>query len=139
MLAAHEGDLVAVNKSLRRLAQSQKSANVHHYGVSMFNLALCSVAQDRLVDAAAELKEATEAFSGTSVGIELSATLAWHSCVLLRVGRLDEATAIIDGLFNAPAAHVELDAYLDVAAAVDSFGDGTWTGRVLELSGGGGA
>ena len=129
---ATDGNIELAARLLRRLARRQKESSVHHFGVSMYNLALCSAALDRPAEALEESLEASEALRSSSAGLEMGATLATQAGMLLQLGRPDEAEPIITRLFDAPESFVELDAYLDVAAASDDYGSGEWTRRVIE-------
>jgi DNA-binding SARP family transcriptional activator len=116
-----EGDLDAVNRRLRSMAQAQRETRSHHFGVTMLNLALNSLVQDRVADAVAEVIEALEAFEETSSLVEQTASRALLASLHLRLGRFDLADDLIHQLETA-ASYVPNDAFVDVADAADAYG-----------------
>jgi ATP/maltotriose-dependent transcriptional regulator MalT/DNA-binding SARP family transcriptional activator len=118
-----EGDLDAVNRRLRAMAQSQRSTSSHHFGVTMLNLALISLVQDRLHDALRETVDAIEALESTTGALERSASTVLNVAILLRLGRADQARALIATLTNDTSGFIANETYAEAADAFDSFGD----------------
>jgi DNA-binding SARP family transcriptional activator len=135
--SSDDGPIEPTSRMLRRLARQQRETSVHHYGVSMYNVALFDVVLDRLEEALADSVSAAEAFASTSAGLEHGAANAIRAAVLLALGRGAEAESLIGELFESPSGFVEVDAYVEIGAAVDSYGDGSWSRRLLERVGGG--
>ncbi len=115
-------DIESLIRLLRSMAKDQRDAQVHHFGVSMYNLATISVQQDRLADAEREVGEALEAFGDTSSKLERNAATALLISVLARLGRLSEALALLDGLLSGGGA-LENDVLLEAAEAFDGWGN----------------
>jgi DNA-binding SARP family transcriptional activator len=118
----NEQDLEAINRRLRAMAHAQQASSSHHFGVTMLNLALNSVVQDRPLEAVAEAREALEALAKTSGLVEHSAARVLLASALLRVGRTSEATELVDGLAADSAEYIPNEAFADAADAFDSFG-----------------
>ena len=117
-----ERDLEAINRRLRAMAQTQQATSSHHFGVTMLNLALNSVVQDRPVDALIEAREALDALALTSGLVEHSAARVLMASALLRVGRSDEAGELVSGLVSDASTYIPNEAFADAADAFDSFG-----------------
>ncbi len=135
--AAEDGSIEDTTRLLRRLARQQEGSSVHHFGVTMYIVSQASLALDRPADSLVEALEASEALRATSAGLELAATLVGQACVLIQLGRPDDAEALMRQLVESPDFSVEADGYLELAAADDSYGAGTWTRRLLDVSRGG--
>jgi ATP/maltotriose-dependent transcriptional regulator MalT/DNA-binding SARP family transcriptional activator len=116
-----ESDLEAVNRRLRSMAQAQRATKSHHFGVTMLNLALNSLVQDRVADALAEVTEALEAFEETSSLVEQTASVVLLASLHFRMGRSDLADALISRLETADA-YVPNDAFAELADAADAYG-----------------
>ncbi len=69
------------------MAQAQRETRSHHFGVTMLNLALNSLVQDRVYDSLAEATEALEALGSTSGLVEQSAARVLLASICLRLGR----------------------------------------------------
>ena len=65
----------------------------HYYGVTMLNLAMNSLVQDRLDEALAHATRRLEALEGTTGDIEHSAARALRASILLRLG-IEEARGL---------------------------------------------
>jgi DNA-binding SARP family transcriptional activator/tetratricopeptide (TPR) repeat protein len=129
LLVQSEEDMDSINRRLRAMAASQRSTGSHYYGVSMLNLALNSVVQDRLDDALAEVAEAIDALETTTGAIEQSAAGVLRISILLRLGRIEEAKGIIPNLSTGATRFIPFEAFADAADAFDSYGS-----RVVALS-----
>ena len=90
LLVRTESDLDSINRRLRTMATRQRDRSSHYYGVTMLNLALNSVVQDRLDDALDEVTEALAALEATTGALEHSAAEVLRTAVLLRLGRTKE-------------------------------------------------
>jgi DNA-binding SARP family transcriptional activator len=129
ILVQTEGDLDSINRRLRSMAASQREKSSHYYGVTMLNLALNSVVQDRLDDALGEVAEAVDALEATTGAIEQSAAGVLRTAILLRLGRIDEAKAFVPDLEAGAAKFIPYESFADAADAFDSYGS-----RVVALS-----
>jgi DNA-binding SARP family transcriptional activator len=116
-----ESDLEAGNRRLRTMAHAQRETKSHHFAVTMLNLALNSVVQDRVTDAVAEVSEAVDAFGETSSFVELTASKALLTSLHLRLGQFDRASGLIAQLESA-GSYVPNDAFAEVADAADAYG-----------------
>ena len=133
--ARSEADLDAVNRRLRAMAQAQRSSSSHHYGVTMLNLALISLVQDRLQDALAEVVEANEALESTTGSLERSASTVLNISILLRLGRMEQARELMGTLTNDISGFVPNETYAEAADAFDSFGAPAVSRSLLDLVG----
>jgi DNA-binding SARP family transcriptional activator len=124
-----ERDFESVNRRLRSMAQTQRGESSHHFGVTMLNLALNSVVQDRVDDAMAEASEALESLEATSGAIEHSAARVIQASILLRFGRVSEATDVVTNMTSDSSVYIPNEAFADAAEAFDAFGS-----RVTALS-----
>ncbi len=124
-----EHDLESVNRRLRSMAQKQRGESSHHFGVTMLNLALNSLVQDRLRDALEEATEAVESLETTTGSIEHSAARVIQASILLRFGRIGESLELISGMTSDASKYIPNEAFADAADAFDGFGS-----RVMALS-----
>lgn len=122
LLAGDDGDIEAIARRLNALAREQKGSRPHHYGVSMFNLAGCSLAQDRLDDALRDVDEALQALETTSSSIERAAALVLRAAILARQGRASEADAQIAAVLSDQTEHLEDETLIEAAETHNSFG-----------------
>jgi DNA-binding SARP family transcriptional activator/tetratricopeptide (TPR) repeat protein len=129
LLVQTEGDIDSINRRLRSMATSQRTSSTHYYGVTMLNLALNSVVQDRLDDAMAEVAEAIDALETTTGAVEQSAAGVLRTGILLRLGRINEATSFVPDLESGATKFIPFEAFADAADAFDSYGS-----RVIALS-----
>jgi DNA-binding SARP family transcriptional activator/tetratricopeptide (TPR) repeat protein len=129
LLVQNEGDIDSINRRLRSMAASQRATSSHYYGVTMLNLALNSVVQDRLDDALGEVAEAIEALEATTGAVEQSAAGVLRTAILLRLGRIDEAKGFVPDLASGAARFIPYEAFADAADAFDAYGS-----RVVALS-----
>jgi tetratricopeptide (TPR) repeat protein len=118
-----ERDLDDTNRKLRSMARRQRNGRAHHFGVTMYNLAANSLAQDRLQDAEREVDQALEAFRGTSSIVERQAAKVLRIGILLRTGRLAEALASLRAQLDDAENPLQNDALLEAADSFDAFGD----------------
>ena len=96
--ATTAADMEAVNRQLRAMARDQKADRSHHFAVTMSNLAMISIMQDRLQDALRELESALEAFGSASGLIEKASAIAGRAQVLARLGYVAEAKDLFTSL-----------------------------------------
>ena len=101
----------------------QRDVHSHHFGVTMLNLGLVSILQDRPLDALAEFDEAADALESSSASIEMSSLFVMRAAVLAQVGRLVEAGVLVDGALDRPDLRAEADLVLEAAEYEDSYGD----------------
>ena len=80
------GNLDTVAAHFRLMAEEQRGVFPHHYGVTMLNLGLVSIVEDRPLDALPELDEAADALEATSAAIETSSLLVLRAAVLAQIG-----------------------------------------------------
>ncbi len=90
------GNLDTVAAHFRLMAEEQRGVYPHHFGVTMLNLGLVSILQDRPLDALTELDEAADALEATSAAIETSSLLVLRAAVLAQIGRLADAEALVN-------------------------------------------
>jgi DNA-binding SARP family transcriptional activator len=88
----------------------------------MLNLALNSVVQDRIADAAVEAREAFEALATTTGLLEHSAARVLLASALIRLGRGAEARDLVEGMASDASAYIPNEAFADAADAFDAFG-----------------
>jgi len=129
LLADSASDIDSINRRLRSMASAQRAASSHYYGVSMLNLALNSVVQDRLDDALREVGDALDALETSSGAVEQSAARVLHTAVLLRLGRIDETSSLLTDLASSSKQFIPFEAFADAADAFDSYGS-----RVVAMS-----
>jgi DNA-binding SARP family transcriptional activator/tetratricopeptide (TPR) repeat protein len=123
LLARSEADVDAINRRLRLMAEVQKrNSNSHFYGVTMLNLAMNSVVQDRIEDALYESSEAVEALGTTTGDIEHSAARALRAAVLLRLGKDPDEIGLETLMTSGASRYVPNEAIAEAADAFDSFG-----------------
>jgi DNA-binding SARP family transcriptional activator len=134
LTARSEGELETVKRQLRAMADAQRASSTHHFGVTMLNLALISLAQDRVVDGIAEVEVALDAFESTAGSLEQSACRVVQLQLFLRKGSADEAKAIATAL-GSRNGFVPNEAYVDAADAFDSFGSSVAARALLDRVG----
>jgi DNA-binding SARP family transcriptional activator len=122
LLAQSESDLDAVNRRLRAMAQSQRMSSSHHFGVTMLNLGLISLVQDRLQDAVREVVDAIEALESTTDAVERSASTVLHIAILLRLGKPDQARTLATTLTADRSGFIPNETYVEAADAFDTYG-----------------
>ena len=120
--ASTASDIDGVNRRLRAMARDQKSDRSHHFAVTMSNLAMNSIIQDRLQDAAREVGDALEAFGSATGLIERASAIAGKAQVLARLGEVNQATSLFESLVEAGAGHQQYEVYAEATDALDSFG-----------------
>ena len=120
--ATTEADVGAINRRLRSMADQQRSSSSHYFGVTMLNLAMNSVVQDRLDDALAEANTAIEALESTTGEIEHSAARAVRASILLRLGRDADARGLATFMTSDSTRYVPNEAIAEAADAFDSYG-----------------
>ena len=135
LLVRTESDLDSINRRLRVMASQQRERSSHYYGVSMLNLALNSVVQDRLADALEEVSEAWSALEATTGAVEHSAAGVLRTAVLLRLGRSDEAIGRAVDLTSAANRFIPFEAFADAADAFDSYGSRLVANSILDKVG----
>ncbi len=118
-----DGDLDIVASHFRLMATHQRNVYPHHFGVTMLNLGLISLLQDRPLEALAELDDAADALEATSASIEMSSLFVLRAAALAQVGRLDEADLLLNAALNRPDLRAEPDLVLEAAEYEDSYGD----------------
>ena len=105
------------------MAEEQRGVFPHHFGVTMLNLGLVSILQDRPFDALAELDEASDALEATSAAIETSSLFVLRAAVLAQLGRLIDADALVNSALARPDLRTEADLVLEAAEYEDLYGD----------------
>jgi len=133
--AQSEGDLDAVNRRLRAMAQSQRHSSSHHFGVTLLNLALISLVQDRIHDASREVVEAIEALESTTGAVERSASTVLHASILLRLGKMEQARDLVGMLSTSGAGFIPNESFAEAADAFDSYGPSVTARSLLDLIG----
>ena len=117
------GNLDTVAAHFRLMAEEQRGVYPHHFGVTMLNLGLVSILQDRPIDALSELDEASDALQASSAAIETSSLFVLRAAVLAQLGRLTEAEALVNAALDRPDLRTEADLVLEAAEYEDSYGD----------------
>ncbi len=121
--ATGSGSLDEVVRHLASMAERQRGIHSHYYGVTMLNLALIAVHQDRPDIGVEHAREAIQSLEGTSSRIELSAAFMALAHPLALLGKASEAQQAIDravSLDEAEALSEEgdlADSYLDPGSA----------------------
>jgi DNA-binding SARP family transcriptional activator len=133
--ALSEADLDTINRRLRAMAQSQRDSSSHHYGVTMLNLALISLVQDRVHDALREVVEAIEALEMTTGAVERSASTALHASILLRLGKADQTQSLVIALRADSAVFIPNETYAEAADAFANYGSSIVARSLLDLVG----
>jgi DNA-binding SARP family transcriptional activator len=121
LTARSEADVDAINRRLRAMAESQRASASHYYGVTMLNLAMNSVVQDRLDDALAEANEAIDALESTTGDIEHSAARALRAAIMLRLGLDADARGLAARMTSESTRYVPNEAIAEAADAFDSY------------------
>ena len=121
LLVQSESDIDSINRRLRVMAQTQRATSSHYFGVTMLNLAMNSLVQDRLDDAFDEATEALEALEGTTGAIEHSAARSLLASILLRQGKSDDARQLVAGMTSDASRYVPNEAFAEAADAFDSY------------------
>jgi DNA-binding SARP family transcriptional activator len=133
--AQTEAAIDSVNRRLRAMAETQRSTSSHHFGVTMLNLALISLVQDRLQDASHEVAAAIEAFESTTGDVELSASVVLQIGVLMRLGRTGQARDLVASLNGDASRFIPTEVFSDAADAFDSYGPSLIAHSVLDQVG----
>ncbi len=121
--ATGSGSLDEVARHLTTMAEDQRGVHSHYFGVTMLNLALLAVHQDRPELGLEYAKEAIWALGGTSSRIELSAAYMALAQPLALLGRGAEANDAIDHALELDEAEAVIeqgelaDSYLDPDSA----------------------
>jgi ATP/maltotriose-dependent transcriptional regulator MalT/DNA-binding SARP family transcriptional activator len=123
-------DLEVVNRRLRLMAQAQRETKTHHFGVTMLNLALNSLLQDRIADAITEARDALEALQETTGLVEQSTARVLLASLHLRLGEESVAESLIHEIESA-AEHIPNEVFVEAADACDSFGSHLLALRLL--------
>ena len=105
------------------MAAQQQHSYPHHYGVTMLNLGLVSILQDRPFDALRELDEAGDSLEAGSASIEQASLFVLRAAVLAQIGRVDEADMLVGAALSRPDLRAEADLVLEAAEYEDSYGD----------------
>lgn len=121
LLARTEADVDAINRRLRIMAEMQHKSSSHYYGVTMLNLAMNSVVQDRLEDALAEAAIAIEALEGTTGDIEHSSARSLRAAILLRLGKDADAVGLAGRMTSDSTRYVPNEAIAEAADAFDAY------------------
>ena len=109
------GDLDRVAAHFRQMAIQQRDVHPHYFGVTMLNLGLISVLQDRPIEALVELDEAMSALDSTSASIETASLVVPRASVYAQVGRLSEAEQCSMGRCARQDLRTEADLVLEAA------------------------
>jgi DNA-binding SARP family transcriptional activator len=119
--AKTESDIDAINRRLRSMAEGQQATSSHYFGVTMLNLAMNSLVQDRVDDAFDEAAAALDALEGTTGAIEHSAARSVLASILLRQGKSDDARRLISGMTSDASRYVPNEAFAEAADAFDAY------------------
>ena len=103
--------------------RDSKGNSKHYYGVTMLNLALISIHQDRPREALVQLEEAAQAFEPSSAWIERQPTLVLKGATLAQLGKVDEASTLSTITLRRPELRAEPDLLLETAEYEDLYGD----------------
>ena len=122
LVARTEADVDAISRRLRLMAERQHSSSSHYYGVTMLNLAMNSVVQDRLEDALTEAGVAIDALEATTGDIEHSAARSVRAAILLRLGKDADAVGLAARMTSDSTRYVPNEAIAEAADAFDSYG-----------------
>jgi DNA-binding SARP family transcriptional activator len=104
------------------MAAHQRIDHPHHFGVTMLNLGLVSILQDRPGDALSELAEAANALEASSAAIEASSLFILRAATLAQMGRLKEADLLAGSALSRPELRAGPDVVLEAAEFEDSYG-----------------
>ena len=126
------GNLDTLAAHLQGMAARQQGRQKHYYGVTMLNLALISIHQDRPREALVQLEEAAQAFEPSSAWIETAATLVLKGATLAQLGKVDEASTLSTITLRRPELRAEPDLLLETAEYEDSYGDPARAQSLLE-------
>ena len=110
----------------------QRNEYPHHFGVTMLNLGLISILQDRPSDALRELEEAEDSLEAGSALIESASLFVLRAAVLAQVGRGDEADLLVQAALRRPDLRAEVDLVLEAAEYEDSYGDPNKVSALLD-------
>ena len=98
----------------------------------MLNLGLISVLQDRPYDALEQLDLAEVALGAGSASIETSSLVVLRAAVLAQIGRVDQASFLVDSALNRPDLRAEPDLVLEAAEYEDSYGNPSKAAALLD-------
>ena len=114
------------------MAARQQGRQNHYYGVTMLNLALISIHQDRPHEALTQLEDAAQAFEPSSAWIETAAALVLKAATLAQLGMVDEASSLSNITLRRPELRAEPDLLLETAEYEDAYGDPTRAQSLLD-------
>ena len=118
-----KGNLDRVAAHFGAMAANQRDQYPHHFGVTMLNLGLISILQDRPIDALRQLDEAGDALEGGSASIEIASLVVLRAAVLAQVGRGSDANSLVADAWGRQDLRAEADLVLEAAEYEDSYGD----------------
>ncbi len=121
LTASSEADVDSINRRLRAMADVQRASTSHYYGVTMLNLAMNSVVQDRVEDALAEANEAIDALESTTGDIEHSSARAVRAAIMLRLGMDADARGLAARMTSESTRYVPNEAVAEAADAFDAY------------------
>jgi DNA-binding SARP family transcriptional activator len=126
--ASGSGELEGLTRHLQTLAERQRGAHQHYFGVTMLNLAIITILRDDPSAAIDYTASAIEALEETSSQIELSTAIMTRATALMMLGRIDEAERVSDQA----SAYAQSEAALERADMMDSYGDPEATWALLD-------
>ncbi len=130
-----EREIEDVNRRLRSMAESQRARSSLHFGVTMLNLGLNSLVQDRLQDSLRESSEAVEALAATGGSVERASASVLRMSVLLRLGDVQAAEAELAELMSGGPTFVPNEVFAESADAFDAFSSHTTAMGILDRIG----
>ena len=121
--SAEDADINQIERRLRVLAEAQQAERPHHYGVSMYNLACCSLVQDRLESALREVGEALKTLDSTAIGVERDAAVALRVAIRARLGDFAAVDQDASEFLVQSKDRFEVETLVEAADAFASFGN----------------
>ncbi|MGK2850017.1 MAG: BTAD domain-containing putative transcriptional regulator [Candidatus Limnocylindrales bacterium] len=124
MILTGEGaSLDKLSRRLQGMAKAQGAARPHFFAITQHNLAVTRLLQNEVGRSLVDIQAAIDALEAGSAVMELRAARMVKASVLATMGRLDDATNIVEGLLDETAGHDLTESSIESADLFDTFLD----------------
>ena len=123
LAGSSDGNVAALERKLRKLADGQRGIHRYHYGVSMLNLANLSWLLDRPEQALRDATEAAEALETTSGLMERATAVATQVLAVAARGDWEAYGRLRVEFDSGPRARADADSLIEIADATSAFLD----------------